>query len=110
MELSWGDALLAGVGAVVGYFLRRVARDPERLVRLMEIARIVVRAVEEMGAVYGWDGSMKKSEAERRLRRLAVSHGLRMGDEEADTVIEAAVADLKGAGIQLAPRKAAGGR
>ncbi|MDI3297547.1 MAG: phage holin, LLH family [Bacillota bacterium] len=109
MELSWSDAILAGVGAAVGYLLRRVARDPARLVRLMEIAQIVVRAVEEMGAVYGWDGAMKKSEADRRLRRLAALHGLRMGGEEADTVIEAAVADLKGAGIQLSRRRPAAG-
>lgn len=107
MDLNWTDAVLAAVGALVGFFLRRFSRDPAQLARLMEIAQIVVRAVEEVGALYGWDGPTKKSEADRRLRRLAAIHGLRLRNEEVDTVIEAAVADLKGAGLQIARRRPA---
>ncbi|MFO7172067.1 MAG: phage holin, LLH family [Bacillota bacterium] len=69
----------------------------------MEVARIVVRAVEQIAATTGADmrGRAKLQEAIARARAIAAQRGLDLSDEQWRTILEAAVLELKALGEEL---------
>lgn len=90
------------VGAAVVRWLK-ARYTAEQIQTGMEIARIVVRAVEQVAAASGWSlrGKAKLQEALDRARAIAAKQGLDLTDEQWKTVIEAAVLELRLLGEEL---------
>lgn len=104
MNTTWVTAFLTVFGVLLGYVVHWLQAHPDVATRLetaMNIAGIVVRAVEQIGAVYGWDGEKKKDEAVKRMIDLAKANGIYVTAAEVDTLVEGAVAALKRAGAEL---------
>lgn len=103
MDTTWIDAALAVFGAIVGYAVRYITAHPDiasKVSRMVDIAGIVVRAVEQIASVEGAK-IPKKEEALNRLAAFAETHGLHLTEEELDTLIEAAVLKMKQAGEEI---------
>ncbi len=88
-------AVLTGLSGVLVAYLKSKLSAEERT-KLVETARAVIRAVEIIAVSQEWDSADKKAEA---MRRMAALTGL--SEEQIDTYIEAAVAELKAAGEEL---------
>ena len=102
MSQAWSEALatilvavITGLSGVLVLYLKSKLNTAQRT-KLVETARAVIRAVEIIGETQGWTSDEKKEDA---LHRMAELTGL--SEEQIDTYIEAAVAELKAAGEEL---------
>jgi hypothetical protein len=72
-----------------------------QLKRAMAIADTVVRAVEMIAVAYGFSPQEKMKKAVEMAKVFAQNHGLKLTDEQWQTMIEAAVHQMKVLGEEL---------
>lgn len=62
-EILKAMALIISTGAIalLTYFVRKYGAN--RVNKILEVVRIAVNAIEQLGRVNGWDGKQKKAKA-----------------------------------------------
>lgn len=93
-EILQAVALLISTGAIVilTYFAKKYGVD--KVNRVLEIVRIAVKAVEQLGMVNGWDGKQKKSEALDYITKSLNAKGVKVKKSDLDMMIESVVAEF----------------
>lgn len=87
-------ALLIYTGAVVvlTYFVKKYGVN--KVNRVLETVKIVVKAVEQLGMVNGWDGKAKKAEALSYITKSLNSKGIKIKKSDLDMMIESVVSEF----------------
>lgn len=92
-------AILTLVGYAVTWLRQHVSAARLRLAK--EVAAIAVRTAEQLAVRLSIHGQAKLQAALTHARQLAAAHGLRLTDEQWQSLLESAVKDLKDAGREI---------
>lgn len=111
MDPRISNALVTVVVALIGVFGVLIEHWAKKLVQAnftakqiqiaQDVAAVIVDAVEEMGAAGIIDYKSKFAAALRRVKDLAASKGVVLSDEQWQSMIEAAVAQMKAMGQEI---------
>lgn len=93
-EILQAVALLVSTGAIaiLTYCMRKYGTN--KVNKVLEIVRIAVNAMEQLGAVNGWDGKTKKAEALDYITKSLNAKGIKVKKSDLDMMIESVVAEF----------------
>lgn len=93
-EILQAVALLVSTGAIaiLTYFIRKYGAN--RINKILEVVRIAVNAMEQLGKVNGWDGKQKKAEALNYVTKTLNAKGIKVKKADLDMMIESVVAEF----------------
>lgn len=93
-EILQAVALLISTGAVLvlTYFVKKYGVN--KVNKVLEIVRIGVKAVEQLGMVNGWDGKAKKAEALDYITKSLNAKGIKVKKSDLDMMIESVVSEF----------------
>lgn len=95
-EILQAVALLVSTGAIalLTYFVRKYGAN--RINKILEVVRIAVNAIEQLGRVNGWDGKQKKAEALslNYITKTLNAKGIKVKKADLDMMIESVVAEF----------------
>lgn len=93
-EILQAIALLISTGAIVilTYFAKKYGVS--KVNKVLEIVKIGVNAIEQLGKVNGWDGKEKKAEALSYITKSLNAKGIKVKKTDLDMMIESVVAEF----------------
>ncbi len=99
MEIDFAEVLkaittLIMAGIAISFALSYKKFGEDNVSKVMQIAKIAVMAVEQLGKVYGWDSKRKKDEAMDYAIESLREKGIEVSKKDLDMAIEAVVSQL----------------